>query len=250
MKRKRRRYEQEAESSERWLVSYADFITLLFAFFTVLYATSEQNMNKAKDFEESVKKYLIKAGVVGTGSNKNSIEKKENFKDVIESPISTFPRTKPNVLPVLTEVEDRIIEAIGQKGIDQVVIDIAPHDYGVKLSLDASKLLASDDVKFNSKFVGLVDAIGDVLKKIDRKVYVEGHASGEIKLNQVSNHWDAAGLRASLFARYLTRKHGIAANKLLVISYGSQKPIFAENGPHEKKNNRLDLLILTEDPPL
>ncbi len=52
----RKKHEEEHENHERWLVSYADFITLLFAFFTVLYATSQKDVDKAKDFEKSVKK--------------------------------------------------------------------------------------------------------------------------------------------------------------------------------------------------
>ena len=55
----RKRTLEEPESNDRWLVSYADFITLLFAFFTVLYATSNQDIEKAKKFEDSIKKAFV-----------------------------------------------------------------------------------------------------------------------------------------------------------------------------------------------
>ena len=59
---KRQRRLETEENSERWVVSYADFMTLLLAFFVVLFATSQRDADKSKKFEESVKKYLMNFG--------------------------------------------------------------------------------------------------------------------------------------------------------------------------------------------
>src|SRR4051812_24640939 len=92
--RRRHSHHEEHENNERWLVSYADFITLLFAFFTVLYATSQQDADKAKQFEQSIRKFF--GAVISTGSGEggsttgvgSGFEATRNF---IESPIRHAP---------------------------------------------------------------------------------------------------------------------------------------------------------------
>ena len=69
---------------ERWLVSYADFITLMFAFFAVLYATSEKDLAKSKEFQDSIKRYLIKAGSFGeSGQQVNQGEKNNTLLNIL-----------------------------------------------------------------------------------------------------------------------------------------------------------------------
>ena len=69
---RRPKREDPQDNSDRWMVSYADFITLLFAFFVVLFATSQKDLSKGKEFEESIKKFLIKFGAFGeSGQNVN-----------------------------------------------------------------------------------------------------------------------------------------------------------------------------------
>src|SRR5690606_19888767 len=89
---RRRRESEEPENHERWLVSYADFITLLFAFFVVMYATSSANEEKQKEFEDSIKVNLHLAGSAGSGtSNQEKNILAEAFSDVgIE--IGSFPQ--------------------------------------------------------------------------------------------------------------------------------------------------------------
>src|SRR4051812_33167997 len=80
--------EVEESGQDRWLVSYADFMTLMFAFFAVLYATSQKDVEKSKEFQDSIKRYLIKAGSFGeTGAQLNQGKRANS---PIEPPIETF----------------------------------------------------------------------------------------------------------------------------------------------------------------
>src|SRR5688500_17253028 len=86
MSRKHKRHE-EHENHERWLVSYADFITLLFAFFVVMYATSTNNVEKQKKFQESVREELKL-----TGQGMPSKNTAENLVPELRRPIEGFPK--------------------------------------------------------------------------------------------------------------------------------------------------------------
>ncbi|MDX2290671.1 MULTISPECIES: flagellar motor protein MotB, partial [Streptomyces] len=97
--------EEHDSGTERWLVSYADFITLMFAFFVILYATSERNQEKVKNFQQSVEKYLIKAGSFGeSGARVEAGEK--NFY-VIEPPNATYRQKKVDDIKLLETVETK-----------------------------------------------------------------------------------------------------------------------------------------------
>src|SRR4051812_4395742 len=98
--RRRRHREEEHVNHERWLVSYADFITLLFAFFTVLYATSQQDAEKAKEFEQSIRKYF--GAIIGGSTSAGEAPVFERTRNYIEPAIQTFPENHRGTF----EVED------------------------------------------------------------------------------------------------------------------------------------------------
>src|SRR5476649_1537713 len=104
MKRKDQLQSDDPQNSnDRWLVSYADFITLMFAFFAVLYATSQKDIEKTKEFQESVKKYLIKAGAFGESGAQLNQGVKNN--SPIDEPIQTFNPNKPEAVKTTDEAE-------------------------------------------------------------------------------------------------------------------------------------------------
>ncbi|HAG91231.1 MAG TPA: hypothetical protein DCL41_05135, partial [Bdellovibrionales bacterium] len=106
MRKRNDLHHEEEAGHERWLVSYADFITLLFAFFTVLYATSERNVEKTQQFQESIKKYLIKAGAFG-GSGAQ-VQQGEKSDQIIESPLPTYKNSRPEDMAVTEKTEKEI----------------------------------------------------------------------------------------------------------------------------------------------
>src|SRR5438045_9650044 len=94
MKRTGSSSHNDSENQDRWLISYADFITLWIALFVILYATSERDVEKTKGFQNAIDKYLIKAGAFGESGAK--IEQGEKNFTVIEPPIQTYRQNKPD----------------------------------------------------------------------------------------------------------------------------------------------------------
>lgn len=236
--------EQDHGSRDRWLVSYADFITLLFAFFTILYATSERNMEKTKEFQDSVKKYLIKAGAFGGSGEK--INQGERFNTVIEPPIETHDQAKPDVENVKGKLETELEEALSPEDLRKVVLDISSDDLGVRVVLAGQQLFADGSTQFRPAVLTILKKIGGVLQKFNKKVMIEGHS--QEKAAPYNNDWEFAAARAITMVRYLSKVHKIESNRLMALSYGSQRPYDDKKSKNaERLNERLEVVILNGD---
>src|SRR5262245_52026432 len=95
----------EEPNHERWLDAYADFITLVFQFFTVHYATSEKDTEKSQEFQESIKRYVIKAEAGFGHPETQPIKQEDKRNSVIEPPIETFNTGKPEVGALRDQME-------------------------------------------------------------------------------------------------------------------------------------------------
>src|SRR3989344_8484573 len=137
---------EEGGSSERWLISYADFITLMFAFFAVLYATSEKDLEKSKEFQESIKRYLIKAGSFGESGQQ--IQQGEKNNAVIEPPIQTYKNGRPEPMELLDQAETFIETKLTAEERKKYITDISADDWGVRISLPSVALFSNHSEKF------------------------------------------------------------------------------------------------------
>src|SRR5687768_7309896 len=126
---KRRRVE-EKENHDRWVVSYADFITLMFAFFTILYATSEQNQEKIKKFEESIRKNLIRHGAMGETGDK--VDQGTQFNTPIDTGVPTFPRGNSDMSKTQRKILHLLEENLSDAQVSSMVTEIEPDSLGIR----------------------------------------------------------------------------------------------------------------------
>ncbi len=241
---KRNKRHEEHESHERWLVSYADFITLLFAFFVVLYATSNVNIEKQKTFEESIKVELKFSGR-GSGSEGNSLD--QAMAELI-MPIGNFPRAggPKEVADYVERSLDKSMEGDQKK---KAIQDIYHDGVGVRIALAASTFFNPGSAKLKFSSLKSLDKVAEVLKSHDRRVIVEGHTDNVPISDQLfASNWELAGNRASAVVRYLVKYHDLNPKRFISISYGDQKPIVPNDSTeHRAMNRRIELFIITDD---
>lgn len=235
------RDDQEA-SHERWLVSYADFITLMFAFFVVLYATSERDSEKTKEFQESIKRYLIKAGAFGDSGQQINQGQKNN--SPIEAPIPTFKDGKPESIEVLDRAEAYVDSNLTKEERTKYLLDLVSDDTGVRLVVSTRALYDDGADKFKKDALPFVNKIARLLDETKRKILIEGHvAAGEAPENRSA--WEFASARALNFLRYLESREGISSQRLSMMSLGDSRPIYS--GTRSAQNARLEIVILNSD---
>ncbi len=249
---RRSRLSERSESTDRWLVSYADFITLLFAFFTVLYATSERNIEKTEKFEQSVQKYLIKAGAFGGSGEKINQGEKNNTP--IEPPIQSYRQGgDEKSVDLQKELEAFVETQLTAERHNGAILDISTDELGVRISFQAERFFQKDQPQLLRSALPLLLKIGKFLKTLNKKVLIEGHAvqhSDDPKASTL-NVWELSANRAATLVRYLLKVHGFSQDDVMALARGNSRPFVPSGEADAKiKNSRMDFVLLPEDTPL
>lgn len=238
---------EEHENHERWLVSYADFITLLFAFFVVLYATSNADMEKQEKFEESVRSEF-KMAVVATGGqagNKGWDESGNSFLPEL-IPDDVFPR-RGGPREVHDYIERQLRTHLTEEERARYVQEVVMDPMGARVVLASSSFFPSGDAKLLRSSLEVLNKIADILKPAERKIMIEGHTDNvPIKSTQFPSNWELAGLRATSVVRYLINYRKFDPSRLGAISYADQVPRAPnDTEANRSKNRRIEILVTT-----
>src|ERR1700677_3876000 len=132
----KKKHEEEHENHERWLVSYADFITLLFAFFTILYATSQKDAAKAQEFQKSIQKAF--KSYIDFGGTQGKFIDNQTATEIIPPPIDVVPMDGG---PKETQdyIEREIEKVLGTDDEKEYISDIRSDAMGVHVSLEIGR---------------------------------------------------------------------------------------------------------------
>lgn len=232
----------EHENHERWLVSYADFITLLFAFFVVMYATSTQNDEKERSFEKSIRKQFGLIGMTGGSQSHMGAGPKGQIFD----PLELLQRRDVGN----EELEENIVKLI-QKNLSQQEreasierVELDP--LGVRITLAASSIFPSGSAKIKSPALSILKKVGEIVKASNRSVMIEGHTDDQpVGGGLFETNWELASVRATTVVRYLINVHQVDPRKVAAISYGDQRPLVDNSSEKNRaRNRRIEILIV------
>lgn len=220
-RRPREQYDAVADR-ERWLISYADLVTLLFALFVVLYATSDQDRARAVA--------VALAGQIG-GTAPNAA-----------AGSGVLPGA--NGLQNLQQAVDRSVSL--QKSLRNRV-RIRNVERGFVVSLSEAGLFAPGEAVLREDGRVLIDAMIEPLRESTALIRVEGHTDSQpISTARYPSNWELSSARASaVLAELVARK--IPSARLSVAGYASERPI-ADNATADGRtlNRRVDLVILQQ----
>src|SRR5206468_414284 len=231
---------------ERWLVSYADFITLLFAFFVVMYAISSVNEGK----------YRVLSNALGTAFGRVApATPAQRDQEVSSAP--TLPR--PAVIQKqraaesalrrerehMTTMARDILKALAPL-VSQGKVRVNQSARGVSVEINASVLFAQGEAKLNAESNQALRAVALVLKNDDHAIQVEGHTDS-VPINNFAfaSNWELSAVRASSVVRLFVDS-GIAEGRLVAVGHGANQPV-QSNGTVEGRlrNRRVQLMILS-----
>lgn len=238
---------EEHENHERWLVSYADFITLLFAFFTVMYATSNADLDKSKKFEKSIREAFGVLGGEGQDIGSNNFPNHANKGMVIEPPIKIFNNRNSSKEEVKEAMMMMIDEKMTEDERTKAGFSVRTDEDGVRISLLASKLFPEGSAKVLKGSLLTLDVVANILKLTGKDIVVEGHTDNQIIQSATyPSNWELAGARAATIVRYFIQRHEFPSDKLRVVSYSDQRPLENNDSDENRsKNRRIEILILT-----
>jgi chemotaxis protein MotB len=249
----RKKKHPEHVNHERWLVSYADFITLLFAFFTTLYAISTVDANKAGKLV-----YSLRASF---DLNPFFTDKPTLGASSLEPPSLSgqiSPRLKPIRVPGLpashaqqkrmTQLMHRLSSVMDVYKTEHVRLTREPR--GLVISIEDSSFFASGSADVLPKAKDLLDPIANALSIARLSVRVEGHAdTTPLRSKRFRSNWDLSASRAVSIVNYLSQKHDYPPELLAAAGYGDTRPLVANDTPANRaKNRRIEIVVLRDVP--
>ncbi len=252
---RRRRREEEHENLERWLVSYADFITLLFAFFVVMYAISSVNEGKYRVLSETLNEVFS----VSARSDK-PIQVGEPPRDVLalpDGPLAAQQR-QPAADPAAGEggepepadgaalrISDELSISL-QHYIDQGLLRIRRNGDRVEIEMAERMLFGSGEARLSNEALLPLRALAKTLARIPSHLQVEGHTDNvPISTAAFPSNWELSAARAASVVHFLARS-GVEPWRMSAVGLGEHRPI-AENSDARGRatNRRVKVVVLT-----
>jgi chemotaxis protein MotB len=246
----RKKHAPAHENHERWLVSYADFITLLFAFFVVMFASSQTDKSRAQQVSESVKTALEKGGVAaavreimggtvderGKGNAQMKGAGGAEAKDI-------HVQRMAELLPSLTYLTQAL-----SKEIKDGKIEIHLESRGLVVSLRQGTFFPSGEDVLDPATFDSIAKIASVIKEQPNSVRLEGHTdAAPIHTARFPSNWELSAARSIAVLALLNSRYNIPRGRMAIAGYADTMPV-ASNDTDEGRahNRRVDIVILNQ----
>ena len=232
---KKKKHEEHV-NHERWLVSYADFITLLFAFFVVMYSTSSVNEGRYRAVSNSLRAALRPIVSAGFTPLPFQVGKPENTP------------TSPEVPKVTEPIFKRINEVFSKlpgRGSIQTQVRMTRTDRGIVLTIQDNVLFEPGTAVIHPEALPFLEALAEVLVEFGRNVEVVGHTDNvPISTAEFPTNWELSAARAVMVVRILTDLYHLDPATISAKASGEYQPV-AENATKEgrAKNRRVELIV-------
>ena len=245
MRRHRRRAADDAPSRDRWLVSYADFITLLFAFFVVMYAISTLNEGKYRVLGDSLV-YAFRHDRVVSPASHGAVPSSASTPRVRVAP-NAAEQLRRQREQRLVGVADKIRSAL-QPLVETGQVRMKPSVRGLVVEINASVLFAPGQALLRPDSIQALQAVAQVLTEVDNAINVEGHTDTlPIASALYPSNWELASARASSVVR-LFAAGGVAPRRLSAIGYADNRPVDSNDTAEGRSRNRRVTLLILADP--
>jgi chemotaxis protein MotB len=217
--------DDEDDDANRWLLPYADFITLLLAVFVVMYSVSNVEESKFKSLSESLSIAL---------NVKNTESKNNNFiSDKTNSMIEQIHTRESQIAEINATLQNDLAPLIAQNKIKIIKL----RD-GISIVINDSFLFKSGQAQIDPTFEKDLLQISDILKKYPNQIQVEGHTdNNRINTGMYPSNWELSSARASSVVRaFIT--NGVQESQLTAIGYAANQPIESNNSEEGRYRNR------------
>ena len=236
-----RRYLDEVDNHERWLVSYADFITLLFAFFVVMYALSTVNEGKYRILSESMATAFRNVPI--NAASDRPIVVMPPIPAAQQAAVKTSDAVKQKQRDKMRNVAKDILKVMAPL-IEQGKVRVLETSRGVSIEINDSILFSPGQALLHPALIKAMRAIAEVLAPTDFPITIEGHTDNvPINTPQFPSNWELSAVRATTVLR-LFADSGVAGERLTAIGYADTRPVEPNVlADGRARNRRVTILI-------
>jgi chemotaxis protein MotB len=256
--RKRRRPEQNV-NHERWLVSYADFVTLLFAFFVVLYASSQVDKRKVGTLSLAIQVAFQQLGVFDTSNTKiplsdseampfaqvqivENTERTGDFRKFVQPMKGIVTALQP---PPLQDVQADLLKALAPE-IDQRVVSVTARPEGIVVSLREVGFYESGAATLRASSQDAIDRLAAVLVSRTEALRIEGHTDNvPIHNKMFDSNWELSTARATALVKLFILHYQFDPSRLSAAGFAQYHPVSVNDDEENRaRNRRVDIVIL------
>ncbi len=249
-----RRRKSEHANHERWLVSYADFITLLFAFFVVLYSASQVDQKKARQISQAIHVAFQQLGMFPAGQGGRPVESPGNHNNrssqqfdgysplKLESMVQPFPGVRAQA--IRRELEEAL-----QRELQKNEVSVHASAEGVVLSLREVGFYDSGSAIVREEALPTLGRIAKVLDSYPNDIRIEGHTDNvPVHTPRYDSNWELSTTRATELVKRFIEAYGFSPQRLSAAGYAEFHPAASNATPQGRlQNRRVDLVVI--EPP-
>lgn len=248
----RRRTPEYTDNHERWLISYADFITLLFAFFVVMYSTSAVNNGSFRVLSDSIERAFGLPGVSfspdqsGEGGKlafelpSEGVDKRVPLLAAANDASATLDAEVPEQLQnVKQDLEDTLGDLVGPGKLA-----LSPDSKWLEIKIPASLVFPSGARALLADSVPMIQRIAEVLRSLPNEIVVQGHTDDEpIRNGQFPSNWELSTSRAAAIVRLL-ESEGVDPARMSAQGYAATRPLVPNVSEEDRAVNRRVVLLV------
>lgn len=240
---RRRRREPEAENHERWLVSYADFITLLFAFFVMMYANSKTDQTRAQQISSSFRSAMAEGSMTKAFARFMGMSPNAPPPEVIEEREKAENQSGP-LEPSMDELREML-----KKEIENGRVEVRLERRGLVISLREAAFFPSGNDLIDPSTLPVLKSIANELARMPNPIRLEGHTdSVPINTARFRSNWELSAARGISILSLFSAQYGIPLERMSISGFAETAPI-APNSTAEgrARNRRVDIVLLNEE---
>jgi chemotaxis protein MotB len=252
---KLRHEEEEHENHERWLVTYADMLTVLMALFIVMFAMSVVDKNKFEQLKAGLDEYFgngptLMDGGTGLMAEPQKPDNPEPVSQDVEAALAALhnEHTRADAMAAerddLEEARKQILDALTEKGLqDSVRFRIDERGLVVTIVTD-EVLFGLGSATLQSRGRTVLDAVAPAVRNLPNPLTVEGHTDNlPIRGGRFPSNWELSTERATTVLRYLIETHAVPPKRLSAAGYADQRPIAGNTPAGRSTNRRVEVIV-------
>jgi chemotaxis protein MotB len=234
---------EEGGADERWVLSYADLVTLLLGFFIILYASADISQEKFQEISVAFAEAFnvdVKEGFAGDSAlfdGGTGIIAGGNI-------AASFAALDLDLEAIRRAVRER--SAARGVAFNEIVVTRDVED-NVVIRLADNLVFPSASAEIREDALPLLDVVVDVIRDLDNQLRVEGHTDTvPVATDRYPTNWELSSARATAVLRYLVEQGGVHPGRLFAAGYGEFRPVASNRTPEGRAlNRRADIVVLT-----
>jgi len=239
MRKVKKQVDKHKISTDRYLITYADLLTLLLGLFAILYSASQVDLSKYSEISSAL------VNVFNKNTDRDAVDLVAPNTHLVGLPTPVIVPSDKNrsIVSVKKEIENEL-----KNFLDDKKIAVENTTGGLKIILNAGLIFSSASADINVAGLQIIDTLSTVLKKINKQINVDGHTDAiPMRSMRYESNWHLAMARA-VSVGYLLISRGVPEHNIVLRSFGGQRPIH-DNTTEEGRayNRRVEIIITDKD---